>query len=109
MTLEDKKFIKEAIDTLLNNINSQEDKLTKLVNFTIEKKSLFVWCEYQMFVDEILYKYGLDKEGNNAKKLEEIVNFLELDEFDVSAKNDLKSETEKVKKYIKKINDKLNK
>ena len=67
-------------------------------------KSLYAWCIYQEFINEILVKYTSDKD---YKKIEDIYNLLEIDEFSVSALNDLDTEIGKIKEYIKKIKDKI--
>ena len=99
VTLEDKIFIKDTLNNLLSKIENKPQ-----IDFRLNHESLYAWCVYQKFINEILVKYTSDKD---YKKIEDIYNLLEIDEFSVSALNDLDTEIEKVKEYIKKIKDKI--
>lgn len=101
----DKKIILECIDDLnkrVGNCNCKHLSISKTHDDNYP--SLTVWCAYSMFTQKIIVKYPPNDNDYNFA----IFEMLELDSFDVSAKNDIENEKEKIRDYIERVKSKIN-
>lgn len=102
LTIDDKKFIQGALNNMMSKIVNKP-----LFDFRLNHKSLYAWCIYQEFINEFLVNYISEDEFKKNDKIEEVYNILEIDDFSVSALEDLDTETKKIIEQIKKIKEKI--
>ena len=98
ISLEDRKFIKNAIEAFNEGVSNADD------SHNPNLPSLSVWNLHQEYCNKILRHFTFSRENDDR---DELCAFLEWDSFTIDAHEPLSESIEKAESYCKRIIKKL--
>lgn len=101
ITFEEKKALSEKLKSLKGNVENI------INNFDNQcSPSRWLWREYMMFMNDILFHYKLENQ-KDKEHLCAIIDLLELESFYVTASNDFITEKKRLIDHIDRLLKKL--